>query len=365
MNGPIDVLVDARIIERGHTGMARYLAGIAANLPSSIRLTAMLSSPSAKLDGATDTLRVRTPFLAQQEQFELPLRVAQWRGLSRRRGVFWVPAYNAACLAPGPMVVTVHDANHLAFPEHNSLFHKAYYRSVVRLACERAKAVITDSDFSRRELVERIGVPEEKIRVIHLAADARERPSEETIAAARAKYGLPSRYVSYLGNFKPHKNLSTLLRASPAFARDVPLVLIGGTESELEPALSDARRQGSNVHVLRGVPDSELWPIIAGSSVFAFPSLYEGYGLPPLEAMALGVPVVVSNAASLPEVVGDAALQVPPRDETALGQAISRLLEDRSLAQTLSERGRQRARSRTWQDVALQTARVLWDASEA
>lgn len=365
MIGKVQVLVDARVIERGHTGMARYVSEIAARFPANIELTALLSSPSAQLPGAKATLHARTPFLSQKEQLELPLRVAQWRGLSRRKGIFWVPSYNAACLAPGPMVVTVHDANHIAFPEHKSLAHTAYYRTVVRLACERAKAVLTVSEFSRRELIERIGVPEEKIRVTALAATSRERPTAEAIAAARAKFGLPERYVSYVGNFKPHKNLATLLRAAPAFAADVPLVLIGGPEAELEPALSEAQRKGARVFVLRGPSDEELWPIIAGSAVFAFPSLYEGFGLPALEAMALGVPTVVSNAASLPEVVGDAAIQVSPKDEEGFARAIVRLLEDRTFAETLGERGRRRAASRTWQDVALQTARVLWDASEA
>ncbi|MFI5246839.1 MAG: glycosyltransferase family 4 protein [Gemmatimonadales bacterium] len=365
MSMAVDVLLDARVIERGHTGIARYVHELVAALPAEVRLSALLSNPDSSLAGARETVRVRSHFLSASEQLELPARVAAWRGLTRRRGVFWVPAYNAACLAPGPMVCTVHDANHLAFPEYPSIAHTLYYRGIVRLACERAAAVITVSEFSRREIVDRIGVDPEKVHVIPLAITPRPRPSEEAIAKVRVARNLPGRYVTYVGNFKPHKNLRTLLEAAPQFATEVPLVLIGGTEAELENALPAARGRGAKVMVLRSVSDEELWPLLAGSSAFAFPSLYEGFGLPPLEAMSLSVPTVVSNTTALPEVVGDGALQVNPRDSEALASAINRLVEDEPFARALGEKGRVRACSRTWREVALQTARVLAEAAES
>jgi glycosyltransferase involved in cell wall biosynthesis len=360
----IDVLVDARVIERGHTGIARYVREITSELQPHMNVSAILTSSQAQLAGATEVVRARAPFLSQAEQVELPLRVAAWRGLSRRRGVFWVPSYNAACLAPGPMVVTIHDANHLAFPEEYSAAHALYYRTVVRLAARRAAAVITVSEFARRELIDRIGIAPEKIRVIANAITPRKQPGADAVLQAQLGRGLPERYVTYVGNFKPHKNLKTLLEAAPHFASHAPLVLIGGSEAELGNALPSARSRGAQVIVLRGVPDDELWPLLAGSSAFVFPSLYEGFGLPPLEAMGLGVPTIVSNTTSLPEVVGDAALQVNPRDADELGLAVRRVLDDAALAQSLGAAGRSRAASRTWREAALQTARVLMEAAE-
>ncbi len=359
-----DVLLDARVVERGHTGIARYVRELALRLPmaGAIRLTSILSRPDVTLAGAGETLRVRSPFLHPAEQIELPLRVAAWRGVARRGGVFWVPAYNAACVAPGPMVLTIHDANHLAISDNASAARTLYYRTVVRLAARRATAVIAVSEFARREIVTRVGVPEHKVRVIPLGATPPPEITPDMIARVRAARGLPERYVAYLGSFKPHKNVGMLLQAA-GFAKDVPLVLVGGAEVELGNAVAAARSTGARVIVIRQLPDAELWPLLAGATVFAFPSRYEGFGLPPLEAMSLGVPVVTTTAGALPEVVGDAALRVDPNDPAGMRRAIERILNDGSLAADLAARGRARAAQFTWEEAASRHARVLIEAA--
>lgn len=361
MGSPIDILIDARVTERGHTGIARYVRELLPHLAAdgAFRLTTLLTGSGESLDGAADRLNVRTPFLAPAEQVELPLRVAAWKRGRPGRSVFWVPAYNAPCLAPGPLVLTIHDANHLALAHQYSPAHVAYYRSVVRLSCLRARAVLAPSEFARQEVIDRIGVDAAKVVTTPLAVTPPPVPSEQAVSRVRAAHGLGGAYVAYVGNFKPHKNLPVLLEAARAFAREVPLVLVGGREAELGEPLRRAQAEGLRVVVVPSLPDADLWALLAGASVFAFPSLYEGFGLPPLEAMALGVPVVTTTAASLPEVAGDAALTVAPTDAEAMGQAIRRVLDDRNLAAELSARGRQRAAARTWADVARETGEVL------
>lgn len=358
------VLLDARIIGRGHTGIARYVRELARRMGvRGVHLDALVPHEET-LQGARN-LRVRSPFLSPLEQLELPLRVVRWRGLHRRR-VFWVPAYDVPLAAPGPLVVTIHDANHLALPGPNARLHAMYYRTVVRSACKRAKFVLTPSEFAKREVLERVAdIDPAKIVVTPLGVHTPPRPDEVAIARAREALGLPEKYVAYLGNFKPHKNLDTLLAASPAFAKDAPLLLIGGREAKLGDALIRARRAGATVRVLPQLADDELWPVMAGASVFAFPSRYEGFGLPPLESMALGVPVVSSTAPALSEVVGDAALTVDPDDAPLFGREIARVLSDATLASQLSRKGIKQAASFTWDRCADQTARVLERASDS
>jgi glycosyltransferase involved in cell wall biosynthesis len=355
-----DVLVDARVIDRGHTGIARYVRELAPRLSGArgVRLSALVTRSSTGLDGAS-LVHARAGFLSPAEQLELPLRVAAWRGWSRRHAPFWVPAYDVPALAPGPLVTTIHDANHLAFPEQYSAAKALYYRTIVRLACVRARAILAPSAFAKQELVTRLGADPAKIHVTLLGVSPRGRPAPARIAAVRATLALPGPYVAYLGNFKAHKNVPMLLRAARRFPADVTLVLVGGREDELGPALADARRDGARVHVVPALSDDDLWPFLAGASVFAFPSKYEGFGLPPLEAMALGVPVVTTRAGSLPEVVGDAAPTCDPDDADGFGDAIARLLGDEALARSRSAQGLARAATFTWDRCADETAAVL------
>lgn len=361
----VEVLLDARVTERGHTGIARYVRELASLLGrrTDLRLSTIQREGTEPLDGSAEVVRVRSSFLAPAEQVELPARVAKWRGLSRRRGVFWVPAFDAPCLAPGPMVITLHDANHLVFSHEAGLSKVVYYRTVVRLACARAAAVMVPSEFARQEVVSRVGVNAAKVQVTLAGVNPPPMPDAAAIARVREERGLPERYVTYVGNFKPHKNLPTLLRSARRFAEEATLVLVGGTEAELGNALPAARSLGARVLVLRQVPDAELWPLLAGGAAFAFPSRYEGFGLPPVEAMALGVPVVASSAASIPEVVGDAAVLVDPDDVAGFGEAIHRVLTDAALAERLREKGRARARALSWDACAARTARVLIEAA--
>lgn len=354
------LLLDARILSRPPTGIRRYTEELARRLAvRGFALSALVDSDTPAPEWAVEVLRAKSAFLSPKEQLELPVLVARWRRRVGHRATFFVPSYNIAALAPCDLAVTIHDANHLAFPELYGLKYRAYYQGVVRLAAQRARVIFTPSEFAKSELVERIGVPGSRCVVTPLGAPDSPRPSEEAIAKTREDYGLSGEYVLYVGNFKPHKNLPLLLNSAPAFAPLATLVLVGGEEAELGEELKAARAQGAQIQVIPRLDDAALWAMLAGAKVFAFPSVYEGFGLPPLEAMSLGVPVVASRAASIPEVTKEAAILVDPGNPRAFGAEIRKVLEEPALAESLASRGLKRAAQMTWESTADLTAEAL------
>ncbi|MCL4535051.1 MAG: glycosyltransferase family 4 protein [Bacteroidetes bacterium] len=293
------------------------------------------------------------------EQAGVPL--AAWR---EKVQLIHYPYFAAPLVSPVPVVVTVHDLIPL-MPDYRG---PAKVRAYTRLAVEgtrRAVMVLTDSDASRRDIVERLGVLPERVRVVYLGVEACYRPEHDPALAAgvRRKYNLRRDFVLYLGGLDARKNVPALLRA---FARardqlcDPPELVIAGPRPEATdlPALAQRLELAASVRFLGAVEETEK-PILYGvARLFVFPSFYEGFGLPPLEAMACGTPVVCSNASSLPEVIGDAGLLVDPADEDALAEAMCRALEDRALAARLRSAGPARAAQFTWERTGRETLAV-------
>jgi alpha-1,3-rhamnosyl/mannosyltransferase len=224
--------------------------------------------------------------------------------------------------------------------------------------------VITISESARADLTRLYGLPATRLAVTPLAADSRFRPRPAAeVAANRARYGLPERYVLYVGSNKPHKNLPALVQAWEHVRGREPggaLVIAGHVDRkhpELRRLLA-ARGLGDSVRLLPNVADADLPALYSGATVFAFPSRYEGFGLPPLEAMACGAPVLCARTSSLPEVVGDAALTYDPDSPGELAAELGRLVADPELRRDLSRRGQRRARDYSWRRTALGTLRV-------
>ena len=236
------------------------------------------------------------------------------------------------------------------------------YRALLRRALRRADHVIVDAGHTAEDLVTRGLVDRERLSVVPLAADERFTPGAGTAAAA-ARYGLPARYLLTVGVLEPRKNHRRLVEALARLhaAGDAVHLAIVGREGWrwrdplAEPALAALR---PFVHLLRNVPDTDLPALYAGAAAFVYPSLYEGFGLPLVEAMACGTPAVASRAAALPEVAGDAALLVDPYDVGALADALRAVLGDAALAARLRQAGLRRSRELSWRRTAEATRAV-------
>jgi len=263
--------------------------------------------------------------------------------------VFLSPYYKAPLAAPCPTVVTIHDLFFIGYPGRPRPLYDATMTRLARLYARRADAVVADSEHSRREIVRRLGLPSERITVIPVGLGPEFTPTELS-AAQRARYGLRGPYVLYVGNFLPHKNLPRLLRAwaaLPEWLRRAHQLVLAGGDRARQPALgAEAATLGlADVVAFPGlIDDADLPALYAGATAFVLPSLEEGFGLPALEAMACGTPVVASRRGALSEVVGDAGLLVDAESQSALTTALLRVLDAPDERAQLAARGVLRAR---------------------
>ena len=258
-------------------------------------------------------------------------------------------------------VVTVYDLSFLVYGRLFRSWHRRYLTWGTRLSTRRAQRVIAISESTKRDLIRAFGLPPEKIRVIPCGVDERFLV-ERRATGARPRRPLPERFVLFVGTLEARKNVTGLIRAfaraKRAAALPHHLVLVGAPGPRAYEIDRVVEQAGVRDHVvLTGYVARDELPLIYGAAeLFVYPSLYEGFGLPPLEALASGVPVIVSDAASLPEVVGDAGVYVRPHDERALAEAMASVLADSGLRQDLSARGRARARQFSWARAAASTA---------
>jgi glycosyltransferase involved in cell wall biosynthesis len=291
---------------------------------------------------------------------------------ARRLGVQLLhePHYTLPLGWNGRSVVTIHDLIHIRFGRFFPPGASLYARAMAGIAAARADRVIVDSEHTGRDVIELLHVPEGRVRVVHLGVSPQiARPATPETEAFRASRALPRDYLLYVGARKRHKNLELLIDALatlPPGTRPA-LVLSGGRPAPEEPLARRVRERGLSdaVHYAgRVTDDRELSCLYAGAALYVHPSLAEGFGLPPLEAMACGTPVLSSNAASLPEVLGDAAVLLPPADPRHWASEITRLLSDAAERARLVERGLARARTFTWERAARQTLLVYAEALE-
>jgi glycosyltransferase involved in cell wall biosynthesis len=287
--------------------------------------------------------------------------------LRERPHVYHAPHYVLPTAVPCRSVVTIHDTIHLMFPQYLSN-HGAYLyaRAMMWSAAKRSDRILTVSESSKRDILHYFHVPPEKIVVIYNAIDERFNhvPREEEMARVRERYQLDHGFVLYAGNIKPHKNLVRLIEAFDELRKDgfeeLKLLIIGDEISKW-PALRRAvhkHKLHKQVRFLGFLPDETLAVLYRLAAVFVFPSLYEGFGLPPLEAMACGTPVVTSNLSSMPEVAGDAAVLVDPYDPHAIKDGIKRVLTDPVLRESLVQKGLIRARDFSWERSVARTREI-------
>jgi glycosyltransferase involved in cell wall biosynthesis len=296
-----------------------------------------------------------------------------WYSLLKKEriDVFHSPVYGVPLFCPCKKVLTIHDLTPVVFPECIEKFrHKVVFRFNF-LTGKFADRIITSSQHTKQDLMGYLHTPEQRITVIPDGVAEQYGVIQDTqaIERLRSRYRLPDKYLLYVGGFDKNKNLDTIVRALQLLVEDqnfpdkVFLVMVGN----LTPQVDALRELVNTCHLedrvlFTGfVPEEDLIGIYNGAALFVFPSWYEGFGLPPLEAMACGVPVIISNAASLPEVVGDAGIQVDPSSVEELCHAISQVLTDQSLREAMHRKGIARAKLFSWKQTAWQTLNVYRD----
>jgi glycosyltransferase involved in cell wall biosynthesis len=324
----VKVLYDARWI--GDHGIGRFADELQKSLPGLVRYQAR-----------------RRPWHPLDPAF---LGVALWY---QRPQLFFSPGYNSPVGWPKPFIFTLHDLNHLCVPDNSNAAKRAYYKHIVRPACHQAAFVLTVSEYSKREISAWAGVSEQKIVNVGNGAGYPFTPD-----GPRHEPGYP--YLLYVGSHKPHKNLDRLLKAYAISdtCREVRLVMTGTPSLSLRSQIQELSLS-EQVQFANLASNEALARLYRGALAFVFPSLYEGFGLPPLEAMACGIPVLTSNVCSLPEVMGNAGVLVNPLDVEAIADGIRRLVQDGELRARLRQAGLLRAKEFSWDETARKTLEVL------
>jgi glycosyltransferase involved in cell wall biosynthesis len=276
--------------------------------------------------------------------------------------LYYFPDFALPPVRRGRSVITVHDLSFLLVPDCADAGLRSHLEKVVPMSVRYADFVTADSENTRNELMTLLDVEPNRVAVVYGGVDDQFHPivDEDELQSVKLRYGLFSPFVLYVGTIEPRKNLGRLLRAHirlrTKYGSRHRLVVAGGLGWLYQDVLRDIEEIASEHEVifLGRVPEEDLPALYSLADVFAFPSLYEGFGLPPLEAMACGVPVVCSNTSSLPEVVGDAGILVSPYDVDALSDALASLLDDPVRRRELADRGLKRARQFTWERSARQ-----------
>lgn len=278
-----------------------------------------------------------------------------------RPDLLWVPAHSLPFVFPGRAAVTVHDLGYKVFPEAHTPSRIRALDLTTRTSAARASVILADSRATANDLTRLYGTPPSKIRVVYPGVDA---PPIGDVDAVRKKYGLPERYFLFLGTLQPRKNIARIAAAYQAWQTAHPddpaaLVLAGAPGWLFNPAWTE----GIDRVILTGyVDDADKGALYAGALALVFPSLYEGFGFPVLEAMTCSTPVICSNTSSLPELAGDAALRVDPLLVEAIASAMARVTTNDALRHDLIARGRIQAKQFTWKAAAIAAFEALESA---
>ncbi len=346
-------------------GIHGYIDGLLRHLPAELpddwQLTAMVGAAnSVQYDGiAMRRSRIDTespPKRIVWEQVAQPLQLGAF-------DLYHALAFVAPLWLRTPMVVTIYDLSFVHYPQRLPLTRRLYLRWLTALTCHRARRVIAISESTAQDLTATFNIPAEKIDVAAPGYDAsvfKPLPAD-TIAVFRQQHDLPECFWLFLGTLEPRKNLPTLLEAYAQLPQSqrLPLVLAGGKGWQYDAIFAAVERHRlSDEIVLPGyIPAGDLPLWYNSAEVFIYPSVFEGFGLPVLEAMACGTPVIVADTSSLPEVVGEAGMRVPPHDVAAWHGALARAMTDATWRQQASEDGISRAARYNWQTTAQQTVK--------
>lgn len=369
----ISLAIDARMCQ--HSGISVYLCSLLPYIQQAsdrfdLVLLGDISSLQQVIDDKTRNTRIvqyNADIYSIAEQLTLSMKIPSC-------DIFWSPHYNIPLLPvrAKKRVVTIHDVYHLAYIDTLKPLEKIYARVVLPMATQLSDNIITVSDFSKKEIIKYTHARPEKINVIYNGVEFDRFNKTEANPDLLKRY-LLTRYILYVGNVKPHKNIVGLINAFTILHKrhkDVKLVIVGRKErfiTGIEGLDKYINKLGlENQVVFTGfVDDNALLSLYKGATMLAFPSFYEGFGLPPIEAMASGIPVVASNVASVPEICGDAAVYVDPCNPEAIANGMIKVLEDSNLSDTLAKKGIERAKAFTWESSASAHIKILEELARA
>ena len=349
------IAIDIREILRSKTtGIGRYLSNFLQYLSNTKRRNDYLlyGNQNTDYDATPNTLKTKTI----QEHFTLT-----WDNLSlpinlRRDNIdlLFSPFDKAPLFSNIPYIITIHDLlfiKHTAYPSLKTYFYNEFYKLYHRQIAKKATKIITVSNYSKKDIREIYNIAEQKIEVIPNSISERFHPiARSKVNSFLDNKNIDDNYILYVGNFKPHKNVSTLVRAYadlPSRIRENNKLILCGHKSNSLSSIKriiDSLNLKGEIKLLHNISDEQLPKLYSGASLFVFPSLYEGFGLPPLEAMACGTPVICSNRTSLPEVVGESALLFNPQKTDVLANKISTVLTKSNLHQELKNKGLERTK---------------------
>lgn len=359
--------MNAYIAGRHHEGIARYITGLAEGLGE---MGADVHTFSDRPLGGPLAVMSRQhvfkmPVYTLWEQLGLPMALAR-----SKLSLFHAPGFVLPLLSFLPGVVTIHDLCYLLFPDCFPARRRRYFEWLVPPSLRKARLIIAVSRQTRDDLCKFMAVAEEKVRVVYNGVGAQFRPGDRRALSIRDKYGLPPKMALFVGRLEPRKNLGRLIRALSVLRRtrafEHKLVLAGQSDFGHERLLQLRSELNIEDDVLFTgfVPDSDLPALYNAADLFIYPSLYEGFGLPLLEAMACGTPTITSRTSSLREVAGEASLLVDPYDTFGMAKAMADVLSSRSLREKLSEAGLKQAAKFTWSRAASETMSVYQEVLE-
>jgi glycosyltransferase involved in cell wall biosynthesis len=358
----VRIAIDARMIRQGSMhGIARYVY----QLLEGLRVAAsrhhfyVLINKGSPLEQTVwpshvHLVNANSPWISVREQRELPQ-------ILKRLNIdlFHTPSFVGPVFVPCEMVMTIHDLNHMVLPQFYTLFHQMYYQIVVQRSIKRSKYILTVSKFSKKEIVRTLAIDPDKIFVTYNGVSEDYKPVEDKfyLEYVRDIYGLPDRFIFCVSNNKPHKNVHQLVRAYCYSNVEIPLVLACPTDANL---IRIAENYGKKhlVYFSKFIEEQHLPAVYSLTDLFVYPSTYEGFGLPPLEALACGSPVVVARSSSLPEVVGDNAIFANPFDYKAIAAALESGVYDEALREQLKKKGIGHAKSFSWDRMIEKTIEV-------
>jgi len=356
------IAIDARMISPGSMhGIARYVYELLHCMRSVTNgyqffIIVNPSSPLEDIDWPSHMklVTVKGGWFSLRQQWELP-RVLK----NLQCDLFHAPSFMAPLACACKLVMTIHDLNHIVLPQFYTPFHQFYYQTFVRNCVRRSEYILTVSHFSKDEIVKNFQIPPEKVFVTYNGVSSHYRPetSKERLDYVRDLYQLPEQFIFCVSNNKPHKNVHQLVRAYCHSSVKIPLVLACPVDTSI---LRIAEGYGKKhlIYFSKFIDEEHLPSVYTMTHLFVYPSTYEGFGLPPLEAQSCGAPVVVARSSSLPEVVGDSAIFTNPFDYQDIARALEQGVSDEPLREKLRAYGAQHAKRFSWKTMAEQTLEI-------